>query len=116
MLVAALIAAAPPSPAAAHAFPTAERPAVGSTVTSSPPEVTITFDRPIEALFATIEVLDSGGKNHALGRPTLDASGRRLSVPLKPLQPGQYTVRWSVAAKDSHRTKGSYVFTLSGGG
>ena len=38
-----------------------------------------------------------------------------IKVPLKPLVPGDYHVKWSVVAEDGHRTEGSYMFTVAGG-
>ncbi len=35
---------------------------------------------------------------------------------VKPLTPGDYTVKWAVVCIDSHHTQGSYVFTVGKGG
>jgi methionine-rich copper-binding protein CopC len=102
-------------PAQAHAFPASEQPMVGSTVNSSPPAVVITFDSPIEALFAKLEVSDSDGQEQTAGPPSVGRDRHQLSVPLKPLKPGDYTVKWSVVAEDSHRTEGSFQFTVARG-
>jgi methionine-rich copper-binding protein CopC len=104
-----------PQAALAHAFPEAEEPKVGSTVTSPPQQVSIRFDAPIEALFSRLEVLDSGGQSENDGTPQVNADTRTLTVHLKSLTPGDYTVKWSVIAKDGHRTEGSYTFTVAGG-
>lgn len=66
--------AAPAGKAAAHAFPTGARPAVGSTISAPPPRVVVSFDSPIESLFAKLQVLDSTGENEADGEPVV--SGR----------------------------------------
>ena len=99
----------------AHAMPEAEDPKVGSTVTSPPQQVAIRFDAPIEALFSKLDVLGSSGQNEDEGTPQVNADTRTLTVHLKPLTPGEYTVKWSVVAKDGHRTEGSYTFTVAGG-
>src|SRR3954469_6022447 len=104
-----------PRAALAHAFPEAEDPKVGSTVTSPPQQVAIRFNAPIEALFSKLEVLDSGGQSQDAGTPQVNVDTRTLTVQLKPLTPGEYTVKWSVVAKDGHRTEGSYTFTVTGG-
>jgi methionine-rich copper-binding protein CopC len=101
--------------ARAHAFPASEQPMVGSTVDSSPPAVVITFDSPIETLFAKLQVADSNGQDETAGPPSVIGDRRQLSVPLKPLKAGDYTVRWSVVAEDSHRTEGSFQFTVAKG-
>jgi methionine-rich copper-binding protein CopC len=99
----------------AHAFPQAEQPLVGSTVSTPPSRVTITYDAPIESLFAKLEVLDQAGQEQAQGPPAVGPDHRTLSVKLKPLKPGDYTVKWSVVAEDGHRTEGSYNFTVARG-
>jgi methionine-rich copper-binding protein CopC len=106
---------AQPRAALAHAMPEAEDPKVGSTVTAPPQQVSIRFDAPIEALFSRLDVLCSSGQNEAEGTPQVTADTRTLTVHLKPLTPGEYTVKWSVVAKDGHRTEGSYTFTVAGG-
>jgi copper resistance protein C len=104
-----------PRAALAHAFPEAEEPKVGSTVTSPPQQVSIRFDAPIESLFSRLDVLDSSGQSEDDGTPQVNADTRTLTVHLKLLMPGDYTVKWSVVAKDGHRTEGSFTFTVAGG-
>ena len=104
-----------PQAARAHAMPEAEDPKVGSTVMAPPRHVSIAFDAPIESTFARLDVTDSHGQSVEEGMPQVNAESRTLTVPLKPLLPGEYTVKWSVVAKDGHRTEGSYTFTVAGG-
>jgi copper resistance protein C len=105
-----------PPPSQAHSFPTGSQPAVGSTVSAPPSEVVIHFDNPIEALFAKLEVLGAKGQEEDAGAPAVGPGKRALSVKLKPIGPGDYTVKWSVVAEDGHRTEGSFVFTVAGAG
>lgn len=100
--------------AGAHAFPEAEQPLVGSTVTSPPAQVWIRFDAPVEPAFSKLEVFDGSGQNDDDQRPQLGADRRTLTVRLKPLKPGDYTVKWRVVAEDGHATEGSYTFTVAG--
>src|SRR5256885_17074423 len=93
-----------PRVALAHAMPEAEDPKVGSTVTVPPQQVAIRFDAPIEALFSRLDVLNNSGQSEGQGVPQVNADTRTLTVPLKSLPPGEYTVKWSVVAKDGHRT------------
>jgi methionine-rich copper-binding protein CopC len=99
----------------AHAFPNSEDPRVGSTIAKSPAKITITYDAPIESLFAHVSVLSNAGQEEVAGSPAVDSNHRTLSVMLKPLNPGDYTVKWSVVAEDGHRTEGSYDFTVGAG-
>jgi len=116
ILLGAAIAAAGARPmrAWAHAFPSGEEPKVGSTVAAAPTQVMITFDNPIEALFAKLQVTDDTGNDVTAGAPVRSDNKLELSVALKPLKPGDYHVKWSVVAEDGHRTEGSYLFTLAG--
>jgi methionine-rich copper-binding protein CopC len=102
-----------PRAARAHAFPEHENPAAGATVKSPPARVTIKFDAPIEKLFANLKVLDSSGRNLA-AQPVVDSANQSISAAVAPLKPGDYKVVWSVVCTDSHRTEGSYQFTVAG--
>lgn len=105
-----------PVAAQAHAFPEAERPLVGSTMQVAPTEVKITYDAPIEPLFSKLRVLNGDGVVVSQNPPLVGPNHRTLSVKLKPLNPGDYTVKWSVVAEDGHRTEGSYEFSVAGAG
>ena len=106
---------AQPLKAAAHAFPKGAQPRVGATVNSPPAEVLINFDNPIEQLFAKLQVLDSSDQDETAGPVKVSADHKQLSVPVKPLKPGDYTVKWGVVAEDGHHTEGWYQFTVAGG-
>ncbi len=101
--------------ALAHSFPQEQTPAAGQTVTTPPREITIKFDAPIEKLFARLEVLDQNGSSKALGEPIYGSDGSTLSIKVAPLKPGDYTVKWTVVGADTHRTQGSYTFTVAPG-
>ncbi len=101
-------------PASAHSFPEQESPPAGATLSQPPPEITIQYDVPIEKLFASLQVLNSAGQDEVAGKPEVSADGSKLSVPVNKLAPGQYIVRWSVVCIDTHRTQGSYSFTVEG--
>lgn len=116
ILAASPIGLGMPPAACAHAFPSAEQPLVGSTVTTPPEQVTIRYDAPIESLFAKLEVRNASGQDETNGSPKVGPDHRTLSIQLAPLKPGDYTVKWSVVAEDGHRTEGSYDFTVAGSG
>jgi methionine-rich copper-binding protein CopC len=102
--------------ASAHSFPDKEMPSAGQQVASSPSEVVIDFDAPIEKLFAKLEVTGTDGQNLAAGAPHVSDDGRQLSVKVGALKPGDYTVKWAVVCIDTHHTEGSYTFTVANGG
>jgi methionine-rich copper-binding protein CopC len=101
------------SPAAfAHAFLDRSSPAVGSTVSGSPPALNLTYTEPVEPLFSTVQVTDAGGNRMEAGKPVPQDDGRVLQVPLKQLPPGVYTVEWHVTSVDTHKTQGHFTFTV----
>ena len=100
----------------AHSFPDQETPSAGQKVAISPSEVAIDFDAPIEKLFAKLEVAGADGTNEAVGAPQVSDDGRKLSIKVGALKPGDYTVKWAVVCIDTHHTNGSYIFTVANGG
>jgi hypothetical protein len=98
----------------AHSFPEQETPAAGQVLTTPPPTVSIKYDAPIEHLFAKLDVVDGAGNDLAVSPPEISPDGFTLSVQVKPLQPGDYTVKWAVVCIDTHHTEGSYSFTVAG--
>jgi methionine-rich copper-binding protein CopC len=102
-----------PPPARAHAFLDHAEPRVGSTVERSPPAVTLVFTEPVEEAFSRVELLDpDGGRvdTAALEHP----APATLRLPLPPLPPGEYTVRWAVVSVDTHPTEGRFTFSVKG--
>ncbi len=97
----------------AHACPKSQTPSAGAEVSAAPAQVSITFDAPLESMFCRLQVLNINDSDETNGHATLGSDHRTLSVPLKPLAPGEYTVRWAVVAEDGHRTEGSYTFTVT---
>jgi methionine-rich copper-binding protein CopC len=100
----------------AHSFPDKETPSAGQKVATAPSEVAIDFDAPIEKLFAKLEVAGADGTNEAVGAPQVSDDGRKLSIKVGALKPGDYTVKWAVVCIDTHHTNGSYIFTVANGG
>ena len=102
------------SPVFAHAFLERASPPVGSEVTVSPPELSITFTEGVEPLFSTIVLHGANGAAIATGTPHVAPdSNRRLTVELPKLLSGTYTVNWHVTSVDTHKTEGNYTFTVA---
>jgi len=98
--------------AEAHARPTREVPVAGATVTTSQKDVVIDFDEGLEPAFSSVTVTDANGNAVTSGKTVVDPSnGKRMSVGLSPLSPGNYTVLWIAVAADGHRTQGRYTFS-----
>jgi methionine-rich copper-binding protein CopC len=102
-----------PIAAFAHARLDHANPAVGSTVTQPPTEISLWFTEALEAKFSTIEVRDAQGRSMQAGPATLARGNTaQLRVPLKPLPPGTYKVIWRVLSVDTHRTQGDFTFRV----
>jgi methionine-rich copper-binding protein CopC len=101
-------------PAFAHAQLRGAVPAAGSTVTTPPTEVALSFSEAVEPRFSRIEVLDAAGQ--PMQKPdarTVPGDPTRLVVSLMPLKPGTYRVIWHATSTDTHKTEGSHSFTVS---
>ncbi|MDE2517697.1 MAG: copper resistance protein CopC [Rhodospirillales bacterium] len=100
------------SPAFAHAFLKSARPGAGAVLQTAPATVAITFTEAIEPDFTHIVVTNAAGMRVDTGRQTPSEGGDRLSVALKKLPAGTYTVTWHATSTDTHKTQGSYRFTV----
>jgi copper resistance protein C len=95
----------------AHAFLDHASPLVGSTVASAPHEVALTFTQNLES-FSSVQVTDANGARVDQGKAQI--SGNSMRVGLKSLAPGTYRVRWHALSVDTHKTEGSFTFTVGG--
>lgn len=110
----ALLTALGGAPAAfAHAYPQTETPSAGSTLQSAPTRVVIEFDDELEPDFSTLAVHDAHGNNMDDGKAAVSKNDpKNLSVAVKPLPPGTYRVIWHATDTDTHKTQGSFSFTI----
>jgi hypothetical protein len=102
-----------PAFASAHAFLDHADPKVGSTVSASPQTVMLKFTQEVEPAFSSVKVLDSSGKqvdSQDAKVDSKDASIMTVSVPNLPA--GTYKVEWKVTSVDTHKTHGSFTFTV----
>ncbi len=100
--------------ALAHARLNHAVPAVGSRVSGGPSELELSFSEGVAAGFSGVEIASAEGGAVAAGKATLDPDKPNvLHVRLgQALKPGVYVVRWHVVSVDTHRTSGSYKFTV----
>ncbi|HYZ40182.1 MAG TPA: copper resistance CopC family protein, partial [Stellaceae bacterium] len=104
------------SAARAHAFLDHASPAVGSSVPTSPPVVTLWFTQDLEPAFSDVTVTNEAGQRVDLGNARIPAgSPAELQIGLKQLQPGTYTVSWHVVSVDTHPTEGTFTFEVGSG-
>jgi copper transport protein len=114
-LVAGLIAAmAAALPASAHALLVKSIPEANASLPTAPAQVEIYFSESVEPSFSTIRVLDSNGSAVDNGDVRLDpADDTHLSVSLRSLPDGVYTVTWrALSLSDGHVTTGSFPFAV----
>lgn len=96
-----------------HAFLDHAEPAVGSEASKPPLEVKIWFTQQPEHAFSTIKVYNADGKEvDKSDTRTASDDAKALVVSLPKLPPGKYKVVWKVLSIDTHRTEGSFKFTI----
>lgn len=108
----ALIAGAPS--AQAHALLKSATPAVGSTVSASPKEIRINFSEGVEPRFSGLTLTTQSGASAPVGKSSVDPTDSSTLITPVPeaLKPGVYTVTWHAVAIDTHKTQGSFQFTV----
>ncbi|SRR5579872_1193148 len=105
-----------PAPLWAHAFLDHSDPAVGSTVPASPAVLHLWFTQELEPAFSWVTVTDGSGASVNDGNAAIDPSNpAELTVKLKPLPTGSYTVKWHVLSVDTHTTEGDFSFQVGKG-
>jgi copper resistance protein C len=114
-LMAASAAIAGGGTAEAHATLVTATPAVGSVVTSPPPEIRMVFSEGLESPFSSAELSTVTGGKIATGPAQVDpGKPKELVLPIRtPLTPGMYQVIWHVVSTDTHKTQGRFTFALS---
>jgi len=102
--------------AQAHAFLDHASPAVGSSVPTTPPVVTLWFTQDLEPAFSDVTVTNEAGQRVDLGNARIpQGSPAELQIGLKPLPPGTYLVSWHVVSVDTHPTEGTFTFDVGRG-
>ena len=101
------------APAGAHALLDHADPPVGSVTAHAPRQLSLWFTEELEPAFSSATVTDAQGRPVNAGKATVDANDRRIMhVPLKALGPGRYGVNWHALSVDTHRTDGTFGFTV----
>jgi hypothetical protein len=99
-------------PANAHNVLEAANPAIDSSVTSGPPEVSVTFNAPVQNGFTELIVLGPGNTHWEAGPPSI--GGDTVQSPLRPLGPsGWYTIEYRIVSADGHPVSGASRFQLT---
>jgi methionine-rich copper-binding protein CopC len=110
-----LVAALPGiTPAFAHAFLKKSVPGVGSTISPAPKFLLLTFTEGLEIPFCRVVVTDGMGMNDAAGPPqAVPGHADEMQVPLNIQMPGKILVSWHAVSVDTHKTQGSFSFTVA---
>jgi methionine-rich copper-binding protein CopC len=105
-----------PAAVRAHAFLDHADPAVGSTVPAPPTLIHLWFTQELEPAFSWVTVTDRSGASVNDGPAAIDPSNKsELTVKLKLLPAGMYTVKWHALSVDTHTTEGDFTFQVKRG-
>jgi copper resistance protein C len=96
--------------AEAHAFLDHADPKVGSTVSESPLQVRVWMTENLEPAFSKLQVFDP--KGNEVDKKDTKVNGATMAVSLPKLPAGKYHVSWLAVAIDTHKTSGSFDFTI----
>lgn len=96
---------------AAHAMLTSAEPAAGSTLTTTPEHIILTFSEPIGA-DSTIKLIGDNFRPIANMPATDHPAPNIVSVNLPPLASGVYTVEYDTFSVDGHIIRGAYEFAI----
>lgn len=108
-----LLAALLPSLAVAHAYLVKSVPAGRATLFSSPGKIQLWFNERLEPKYSSASVYDPGGKRVDADHAQVSAEDpKQLSVALKQLSAGRYTVKFRVLSVDGHVVEQSFPFTI----
>jgi len=98
----------------AHAFLDRANPGVGMTVQAAPRELTLRFTEDVVVAFSGVSLRTAEGQAVPVGKPVVAGGGNVLHVRIgRHLKPGTYVVSWHVVSVDTHRTSGTYRFTIA---
>lgn len=112
VLLAGAVMLATNAVAGAHSARISADPPDNATVTTSPAQVSATFNEPLQTTFAAMTVVGPDGNLWSAGDPRVQ--GAVVSIGVRPLGPvGIYTVHYRVTSADGHPVSGSWSFRLT---
>jgi methionine-rich copper-binding protein CopC len=94
----------------AHAFLDHADPRVGSTVHPAPTQVKVWMTEGLEPSFCKLQVFDHAGTE--VDRKDVHVNGQTMTVSVGALPAGTYKVAWKAVATDTHRTAGTFSFSV----
>jgi copper resistance protein C len=96
----------------AHAYLVKSSPARRAVLSRAPTEVQLWFNESLEPRFSRLSVWDSEGPQVDTGDGQVGPEPTRLSVRVRPLTPGSYTVKFRVLSVASHVVEEQFSFTI----
>ncbi len=112
LAIAALVAFAP-AVAFAHGKLESAEPAANTAVDTAPTSLRLTFNEDLETAFSTIRVENTSGAAIGEAKAKVDAADKKvLTLAVPKLAAGTYSVQWAVMTGDSHKSKGTYKFSV----
>jgi methionine-rich copper-binding protein CopC len=101
-------------PAYAHADLVQTVPAQEEPVAAPLQEIRLTFTEGVELAFSDVSIIAGDQKEVELGELSLDPNDNKtLVVPIESeLDPGAYTVQWTVVSADGHKMEGEYLMDI----
>jgi methionine-rich copper-binding protein CopC len=102
-----------PVVAGAHAQLVKSAPARRAALARSPERVQLWFNEALEPSFARLTVVDAGGARVDEGDASVEPDDpKALSVKVRALEPGTYTVKFRVLSVDGHVVESDFPFTV----
>lgn len=105
------------NPVSAHAILTSSVPKEGAVLRNAPRRIVLRFSTRIEKGVSTALLTRADGSRVNLRRPAggfQSGQANHLVIPLPPLRPGDYRLKYEVLAADGHTTLGLLRFTIRG--
>jgi copper transport protein len=106
-VVGLLVALAVPGSAFAHASLRSTAPSFRERLPEAPRSVSLRFDQPVQVEPNAVVITNQFGKQFSR---TAVAHGTTVTVPVRRLPRGPYTVRWHALSEDSHIVSGVFTF------
>jgi len=118
LVLAALLLAVAPQPAAPHAIVLESIPAADAVLDQPPDHIMLRFNSKIEKRLTRVTLAPADGKAvplTAMAEPAgVGSEPDRLVFPIWPLSPGKYVLRYRVLSADGHITDGALRFSVTG--
>lgn len=115
LLLMACLTLAAPRAASSHAIVLESSPTHDAVLPRAPQRVTLRFNSRIEKRFTRVTLALADQAPVPLPTADAEATPDRLTIPLQPLGPGVYVLRYRVLAVDGHISEGALRFTVGTG-